>query len=161
MSPAGCARGVTLAPGPNAPDPACAVVIQALPRQLAGLDQIETTAQASVAWGSPAAAITLRCGVAEPPPTTERCLNVARSAADPGVDWVNPESDSPLAPPHARRAGGSWTFISYGRTPAVEVVIPAEIGLQQPVEVLQDLAGAVGLVPAAAHCVGATDVAVP
>lgn len=154
----GCARGVQLAPGPDAPDPVCAEVIQALPRELEGLARIGTTAQATVAWGTAAAPITLRCGVQPPPPTPERCLNVARSAADPGVDWINPAPGSPLVPAHA--GAGAWTFISYGRSPAVEVVVPAAV-TEQPGAILLDVAGALAPVPAVRHCLAATDLVLP
>jgi len=56
------------------------------------------------AWGDPA--IVARCGVAPPGPTTEDCLSVN------GVDWVaTPLSDG-------------TRFVTYGRNPAIEVLIP-------------------------------------
>jgi hypothetical protein len=56
------------------------------------------------AWGDPA--IIARCGVATPAPTTEDCLTVNE------VDWVaTPLSDG-------------TKFVTYGRDPALEVLIP-------------------------------------
>lgn len=151
----GCADAVPLRPGPNAPDPICAAVIQALPTDLAGFAQSSTTAQATVAWGTDAP-ITLRCGVTEPGPTTDRCLTV--EAGGNAVDWINPEADSPLIPSHADTERGSWTFVTYGRSPAIEVVVPAESGVEQPTSVLVDIASAIQRSPADRFCVGATDV---
>lgn len=148
-----CSPTVTLQPGPFAPDPVCAAVIQLLPAELTGRPQVSTTAQATVAWGA-TDAITLRCGVENPPPTTDRCVTV--EAGGSAVDWINPEADSPLLPPNALAEGGAWTFITYGRTPAIEVVIPAATGIEQPTAVLVDLAPAIQRAPASRFCVEAT-----
>ncbi|KTR95297.1 hypothetical protein SA13R_01925, partial [Rothia kristinae] len=60
----GCAGAAApLAPAPDAADPACAPAMLAIPTQLPGLDQRETTAQATTAWGDPAATV-LKCGAA-------------------------------------------------------------------------------------------------
>jgi len=155
---AGCSPAVQLLPAPFAPDPLCATVIQGLPRDLAGFVQVSTTAQATVAWGAEHP-ITLRCGVEPPPPTTDRCLTVESGGA--AVDWINPEADSPLIPSHADVVNGSWTFITYGRSPAIEVVVPAAAAVDQPTAVLVELAAAVRRTPAARFCVASTDVTVP
>lgn len=154
----GCTNAVHLQPGPRAPDPVCAAVIQALPGELAGLLQGSTTAQATVAWGTDAA-ITLRCGVEEPPPTVDRCITVESGGSS--VDWINPEAGSPLIPAHADTEIGSWTFLTYGRSPAIEVVVPAEAVSDQPDAVLVDLASAVQRSPASRFCTSATDITVP
>ncbi len=151
---AACSPTVSLQPGPFAPDPVCAAVIQLLPEELAGLPQVSTTAQATVAWGG-THPITLRCGVDNPPPTTDRCLTVESGGS--AVDWIHPEADSPLLPESAAVEGGSWAFITYGRTPAIEVVIPAATGIEQPTAVLADLAPAVNRAPATRFCVDAED----
>lgn len=152
---AGCANAVHLQPAPAAPDPVCAAVIQALPEELAGLAQASTTAQAAVAWGREDP-ITLRCGVDPPPPTTDRCITVESGGSS--VDWINPEADSPLIPDHADTEIGSWTFITYGRSPAIEVVVPAAAVTEQPDAVLVGLASAVQRSPAGRFCLTATDV---
>ncbi len=52
----------------------------------------------------------LRCGVEPLGPTTDRCVSVD------GVDWVIDESDAP-----------NYLFTTYGRTPAVEVLIDNDV----------------------------------
>lgn len=155
---AGCSGDVYLQPGPLAPDPICAAVIQALPQELAGTLQTSTTAQATVAWGTEAP-ITLRCGVAEPGPTTDRCVTVESGGSS--VDWINPEAGSPLIPSHADTEVGSWTFITYGRSPAIEIVVPAAAVTDQPTGILVDVAAAVQRSPATRFCVAATDITTP
>ncbi|RPF25658.1 DUF3515 family protein [Georgenia muralis] len=150
----GCAAPVSLPPGELAADPVCARVLQATPDVLGGLERRSTTTQAATAWGDPA--VTLRCGVAPPGPTTDRCLSVD-SGDGTAVDWIALEGDDPDLPEHARQGGGSWTFITYGRRPAIEVVVPVEQVGGQPTAALVDLAGAVSLVRAERACVGATD----
>ncbi|WP_250506663.1 DUF3515 family protein [Bowdeniella massiliensis] len=156
----GCAAPVHLSPAPYAPDPVCARVFQKMPRTIAGMKQISTDAQASMAYGDPQAPVTIRCGLNPPPPTTDRCLSVSASTAKDteadGIDWINPEYGSSLIPVHA--PDSAWTFITYGRTPAIEVVVPAETGLEQPTAVLLAMTKAVEEIEATTHCVGATDV---
>ncbi|GAA4345271.1 DUF3515 family protein [Angustibacter luteus] len=90
----------------NAADPACAAMAARLPSQVHGQDRVETTSDspAVAAWGDPA--VIWRCGVAPPGPTTDECLDVN------GVDWVA----HPLA--------DGTSFTTYGRDPAVQVLVP-------------------------------------
>ena len=94
-----------------ASDPVCALVLQAAPEELGGLDRRTTTSQASRAWGEEDPVV-LRCGVQPPGPTTDRCVRVTGSQGEV-VDWVVREMD------------GTWTFVTYGRRPTVEVTVPA------------------------------------
>ena len=151
----GCASPVTVPPGPNASDPVCAEVLQMLPGELAGGTQRSISSQATAAWGEDPA-VTLRCGVEVPGPSTERCITV--ESGDTSVDWLALEGDDETVPEHARLEGGAWTFVTYGRVPAVEVVVPTERGGDQPTAVLVDLAPAVELTTAERHCVGVGDV---
>ena len=73
------------------------------------LERRDTTAQGTAAWGDPSA-ITLRCGMPEPAPSTQRCLEVG------GVDWLEVAQEESV-----------WTFVSYGRSPATEVVIDTNV----------------------------------
>ncbi|PYF96306.1 Protein of unknown function [Georgenia satyanarayanai] len=150
----GCASPVTVPAGPQAADPVCAEVLQALPGELAGGQERSIASQSIAGWGEPA--ITLRCGVDVPGPSTERCITV--ESGDTSVDWLALEADDEMVPDHARRENGSWTFITYGRVPAVEVVVPTERGGDQPTGVLVDLATAVELTTAERTCIGADDV---
>jgi hypothetical protein len=137
---AGCASTVALEPADDAVNPACAQVSVRLPETIANLDARETNAQATGAWGEPASVI-LRCGVPIPPPTAEfPCVNVD------GVDWLRDDSDDP-----------NFVFTTYGRDPAVEVIIDGSAisGL----EALTDLSGAVGVLPrTGSECVSLGDV---
>ncbi|PFG40841.1 uncharacterized protein DUF3515 [Georgenia soli] len=152
----GCSSPVDLPPGPFASDPTCGEVLISTPDELGGLERRSTSAQATTAWGDPA--VTLRCGVEPHGPTTDRCLSVD-SGDGSSVDWIALEGDDPSLPEHTRPGRGSWAFVTYGRDPAIEVVVPAEQGASgQPTAYLVDLAGAVDASPAERSCVGATDV---
>ena len=113
---AGCSSAVAADVAPHATDPVCASVVLAMPDSLGdGLPQRDTTAQATTAWGDPGAPIVLRCGVEPLGPTTEHCQTVD-TPGGPSIDWVTVENDD-----------GSWTLTTYGRSPAVELHIPASV----------------------------------
>src|SRR5699024_11436289 len=65
------------------------------------------SSQGATAWGDPSVAV-LRCGVPPPGPTPDRCVSVS------GVDWISRPADDD---------DSTWAFTSYGRTPAVEVLV--------------------------------------
>lgn len=131
---AGCAPTVALEPADDAINPLCAEVSVRLPEAVAELPQRLTNAQATGAWGEPAAII-LRCGVPSPAPTAALpCITVE------GIDWLRDDKNDP-----------SFVFTTYGRTPAVEVIINGDevSGLSA----LTDLAPAVGRLPVEGSCV--------
>ncbi|MFC5503203.1 DUF3515 family protein [Lysinimonas soli] len=101
----GCSPIVALTPATHANDPACADVIVRLPQTLEGLARRETNAQATGAWGDPAQVL-LRCGVTEPTASDLPCVQVYNT------DWLRDDTNAP-----------SYVFTSYGRTPAIAVVI--------------------------------------
>ena len=142
---AGCTPAVALKPATNAPDPACASVIVSLPDTVAGLDTRETDAQGTGAWGSPAYVI-LRCGVPAPDPTSAECLEVD------GVDWIRDSSKDP-----------NFVFTTYGRTPAVEVIIDSDGDPNvdndgaSGHDALSDLSAAVGKLPQTGKCISPID----
>lgn len=136
----GCAAAVDVAPAPQSNDPRCAPVMVALPDVLAGADRRTTTSQATAAWGNPSAAV-LRCGVPVPGPTTQRCVTVN------GVDWV------------AIQEGKTWRLITYGREPAIELLLDTSRAPSS--SVLVDLAGPVSSLPQSRRCLGAQDVPLP
>lgn len=121
----GCSSRVAVAVPAAAVDPACATAGARWPGSVSGHDRVEiditwadtaTPAPDSgpapqtvaAAWGSPA--IVARCGLGAPGPSTAECVSVD------GVDWlVRPLSD------------GS-AFTTYGRSPAIEVMVPAAYG---------------------------------
>jgi hypothetical protein len=135
----GCAGTVTMEPAPDANNPACATVTVSLPDQLAGLQPRETNAQATKAWGDPTS-VRLRCGVPVPGPTAEfPCITVD------GVDWLRDAADEPVT-----------VFTTYGRDPAVQVIIDGAVVGGEPV--LSGIAGAVSQLPVERQCVDVTDV---
>lgn len=142
----GCAPTVALPVAEDAANPLCARVIVALPGTVAGLEARETDAQGTGAWGSPAGVI-LRCGVAAPDPTSSECLPVG------GVDWIRDDSKDP-----------DFTFTTYGRTPAVEVLIDSDGDPEvdddgvSGLEALTDLASAIALIPQDGKCISLADV---
>lgn len=95
-------------PADRAQDPLCAQVAAAWPQTVGNRQRVETTAddQGVAAWGDPA--IIARCGVTSPGPTTHECID-----AD-GIDWVALPLDD------------GTRFVSYGRSPAVEVLVPSD-----------------------------------
>lgn len=138
---AGCAAAVPMQPAADAVNPDCANVIVHLPGTVADQPERETNAQATGAWGDPAAVL-LTCGVTVPGPTTLPCLNIN------GVDWIEDDSEAP-----------KYRYTTYGRDPATEVYIDSE--LVSGSTTLVDLADAVAYVPATSQCVGADDVELP
>lgn len=141
---AGCTSAVPVEAAPYAHDPVCAEVVLALPRDLEGLPRLGTTSQASVAWGDRSAPVVLRCGVEPPPPTTDACVS-----ADDGsiaVDWVTRTG------PEQPNGGAEWTFTTYGRSPAVEVHVPAEVTAERSTSFLVDLNTAVSKIEQTRFC---------
>ena len=139
----GCSAAVSLEPAPAANDADCAYVSVALPQTVADLPKRDTDAQATGAWGSPAS-ILLRCGVAVPEPTTLECTSVN------GVDWIIDDSDAP-----------NYRFTTYGRDPAVEVIVDSDV--VHGSTALVDLEPAIANVPEDPFtaCVGVDDVEIP
>jgi hypothetical protein len=139
----GCSAAVSLEPADAADDPDCAYVTVSLPPTVADLPKRDTDAQATGAWGSPAS-ILLRCGVAVPEPTTLECTTVN------GVDWIIDDSDAP-----------NYRFTTYGRDPAIEVIMDSDVVPSSTV--LVDLEPAISNVPEDpfTQCVGADDVEIP
>ena len=143
---AACTPVVSVAAAPHATDPVCAEVVLALPAELATFQQLRTSSQATAAWGDPAAPIVLRCGVEPPGPTTEACVT-ATDDTGTSVDWIAVQG----AP--GPGAGATWTFTSYGRTPAVEVTVPAAITRTSSTSFLVDLGPAVSRISQVRTCV--------
>jgi hypothetical protein len=134
----GCTPAVTMDPAADADNPLCAQVVVRLPDAL-GEDNIrETNAQGTGAWGDPSSVL-LFCGVPTPGPTTARCLNIS------GVDWIEDDTKAPV-----------YSYTTYGRTPATQVVIDSTKASGG--DVLPLLSEAVEEIPAKDACVGPEDV---
>jgi hypothetical protein len=135
---AGCAGIVPMQPAVDANNPACAPVIVRLPESVADQKKRETNAQATGAWGEPAT-ILLHCGVEVPGPSTLPCVEVN------GIDWIEDDSQKP-----------TYRYTTFGRSPAVEVVLDSE--KVSGTTTLVDLAGAVEKIPATNRCTDLSDV---
>jgi hypothetical protein len=109
-----------------------------LPDAVADAPRRETDAQATGAWGDPASVL-LSCGVEPYGPTTLPCDNVN------GIDWIRDDSDAP-----------TYVFTTYGRTPAVQVVVDSEA--VSGTSALVDLEAAVASIPQTEACLNADDV---
>lgn len=135
----GCAPTVIVEPAEDAQNPKCADIMLSLPDKISEQPTRKTSSQGTKAWGDPSIAV-LRCGVTSPGPTTDQCVSVG------GVDWISKPSDE----------DDTWLFTSYGRTPAVEVLVnrKAESGNN----VLAAVSPAMEKVQAEAKCVGAEDI---
>lgn len=130
----GCSPTVSLEPAADANNPGCAEVIVRLPDVVDGQERRTTNAQSTAAWGNPATII-LRCGIEPVEVSTLPCVTSS------GVDWLVDESAKP-----------SYRFISYARTPALEVIVDSEKAVG--VNTLDSLASAVSSIEATKTCIG-------
>jgi hypothetical protein len=106
-----------------------------VPGSVLGRERSEPQASGVAVWGDPP--VVLRCGVDVPAgPSNAPCLTVD------GVDWLweNADDDSDPA-----------SFVTYGRTPAVRVVVVGG-DRQDASNALVDLKSAVAPLPASKHC---------
>lgn len=141
---AACTSPVTVPAAPDAANPLCAEVVLALPQDLDGMARLETGSQATAAWGERSGPVVLRCGVDPLPPTPDPCV-----AADDGtvsVDWVAVEGEP------GPDGSAAWTFTTYGRDPAVEVIVPASVTSARSTSFLIDLGPAVSRVEQTRSC---------
>ena len=82
---------------------------------------------ATAAYGT-SAMITVRCGVEPPGPSTERCVAVDTGSVS--QDWLVTQTDD------------SWIAVSFGRSPATEVIVPVIRADEAVGEVLAQLSPA-------------------
>ncbi|WP_313280602.1 DUF3515 family protein, partial [Timonella senegalensis] len=124
-----CTPTISVNAGPYATEPVCAKVVLALPDQVLEQERAKTTSQATAAWGEGGAAITFTCGVQPPAPTTEDCQSITTDVfgTDETFDWITTQDSK------------GFTFVSYGRTPAMMVQVPAILGTNQPTAALLDV----------------------
>ena len=134
----GCVGTVPMDPAPDANSPACATVTVRLPDKVADQTKRETNAQATGAWGDPAA-ILLTCGFAKAAPTTMPCVTIN------DVDWIEDDSQKPL-----------YVYTTFGREPAVEVAVDSNTVSASTA--LVDLASAVSVLPVTGKCLSPSDV---
>ena len=133
LSLSACSPTVSLEPAADANNPGCAEVIVRLPDAVDGQERRTTNAQSTAAWGNPATVI-LRCGIEPVEISTLPCVTAN------GVDWIVDDSAKP-----------SFRFISFGRTPALEVIVDSEKAVG--VNALDSLAEAVKSIEPTKECV--------
>ena len=130
----GCAASVALPVADDAINPVCASVVVALPDTVVDLPKRETNAQGTGAWGSPTSVV-LRCGVPVPAPTSNLPCVLAGS-----VYWLRDGTKAP-----------TYVFTTYGREPAIEVVVEQKDGVS-PGVALFELQNAASISPEKSKC---------
>ncbi len=129
---AGCTATVSLEAAPDSNNAACAEVTVRLPPQIDTLERRQTDAQATGAWGSPAAVIE-RCGLPQVLVSKLPCVTAG------GVDWLVDDSAKP-----------SYRFISFARNPATEVIVDSKQA--SGATALDAIGPAVSHISATDHC---------
>ena len=129
---ASCASTVNLDAAENSNDPGCAEVSVRYPKEIGDLKERYTNAQATAAWGEPAAVIA-RCGLEPVEVSTLSCVT------SEDVDWLVDDSQAP-----------SYRFISFATTPAVEVIVDSQV--ISGVSALDAMANAVKQLPVTKRC---------
>ncbi|WP_434600150.1 DUF3515 family protein [Streptomyces sp. A5-4] len=127
------APGYGIESAPRAARPECAKAASRYPERLAGQELTFTGRPGIAVWGDEA--IVLRCGLTPPAPTVDPCANVN------GVDWVFRD---------VRSQGGRKVVVTYGRNPAVEVVVSDKVAAMDAV--LVDLSRLVEPIKEEAKC---------
>ncbi|WP_062303987.1 DUF3515 family protein [Demequina subtropica] len=129
---AACTAPLTVEPAPYAADPDCARIMLAVPDVVGGLEYRETTSQATASWGEEFPLV-MRCGVEPPGPTTEQCIAVETSSGT--VDWLVIDEDT------------RWRTVTFGRSPAVELLVPKERAQDAIGDVLAEVSPAASRAP--------------
>lgn len=139
-----CAPTVSLPTAPHQTSKGCAAVAVRLPAVLGSAAKRLTDQQGTAAWGTGnPPSVVLRCGVTPPGASTDQCLPFD------GVDWL------------AHPVAGTQQYIvtTFGRTPAVQLVIDtARIGSSTALPPISD-AIATAIPKQTAHCVAADQLA--
>ena len=133
----GCAATVSLDPAPDSNNAACAEVSVRLPPQIDTLERRQTDAQATGAWGTPAAIIE-RCGLPQVLVSKLPCITAG------GVDWLVDDSAKP-----------SYRFISFARNPATEVIVDSKKA--SGASALDAIGPAVSHIDTTDHCLAKPD----
>ncbi len=139
----GCSSGgggqPVVSPAPQAASPACAAALAQAPATVLGRARRDLGVAGALAWGDPA--VVLRCGVPDLGPTSDPCLGVD------GVDWVLTSPDS----------ASSTVLRTFGRTPGLELTVPAQVGRENATAVAATLAPVARSLTRRRGCIGAGD----
>ena len=125
---------VRASPAVHAANPLCAKAARHWPATVANQKSrtVSTDSPTVHAWGHPA--IIARCGVTSPGPTTAACVTVD------GIDWIG------------RKLSDGASYVTFGRSPAIEVLVPTKYNAFPP---LGAFTAAAEQVPQGAHhCIG-------
>ena len=125
--------GGALSPAPSATSPTCRRALDAAPHAVLNQPLGTTSTPGTLVWGT--RQIVVRCGLVEPAPTTDWCQNVD------GIDWVV----------QGQARTDPIVFISYGRSPALEVRVPASYGSQNASGALVDVKAMAQALPTTGH----------
>lgn len=128
----GCASEVPMQAAPDANNPLCAQVTVRLPSTIGTAQKRATNAQATGAWGTPAAVL-LRCGLPPSAPTLDPCISVNQ------IDWTVDSSQAPR-----------YRFVAYGRNPGLEVFVDSS--QLSGTDALLELSTAVAQLPQERQC---------
>ncbi|AKU16352.1 DUF3515 family protein [Luteipulveratus mongoliensis] len=103
-----CSSSVDVSVADKASSPWCAKAAAQWPTTVSGEKSREVSVKSPTvhAWGDPA--IIARCGVTSPGATSRQCFGVS------GVDWVG------------TTLSDGMSFVTYGREPAIEVLVPKD-----------------------------------
>jgi hypothetical protein len=126
-----CSHAVDARLPVNASAPACTTLATKLPKTLLHGQRRSThpSSPALAAWGDPA--IILRCGVDSPGATAAHCETVN------GIDWI------------VQDLSDGKGFTTFGRSPAVEVLVPKHYAPEE--FALTGLSSAVATIPQGEH----------
>ena len=133
----GCTQAVNLEAADDSNNPNCADVSVRLPDMLGENRLRYTNAQATAAWGNPAA-ILLRCGLETVEVSALPCVTAGTT------DWLVDESAAP-----------KYRFISYATIPAVEVIVDSEVA--SGITALEGLSQAMSVLPRTKVCTELAD----
>ena len=133
----GCTQAVNLEAAKDSNNPNCADVSVRLPDMLGENRLRYTNAQATAAWGNPAA-ILLRCGLETVEVSALPCVTAGTT------DWLVDESEAP-----------KYRFISYATIPAVEVIVDSEVA--SGITALEGLSQAMSVLPRTKVCTELVD----
>lgn len=136
---AGCSSSVAVSVADHASSPLCSRASGHWPSAVAGQKARAVSVDSPTvhAWGDPA--IIARCGVTSPGPTPDQCYDVS------GIDWVG------------RDLSDGMSFVTYGRAPAIEVLVPKDYA-PEPL-VLGAFTQAAEQIPQGEHRCSASDIA--
>lgn len=121
-SAAACSGSEAVQPAPSASAAACTTALAAAPATVLGKARTPLDVAGALAYGEPP--IVVRCGLAAPGPSPDRCLELD------GTDWLLTSADEAVP----------VVLVSFGRDPAVEVTVPGDYGRENASAAAIDLA---------------------